>query len=481
MENTITAPAAPAANRLRTIDSLPGPRPWPLAGNLPQVRPLRVHRDVEAWSKRYGPMFRIKFGRTPILVLAGHDLVNAVLRDRPDGFRRPSITTQVSDEIGGRPGVFMAEGAAWRDQRRMVMAALAPHAVKAYFPSLVSVGLRLQRRWRQTVSDGTVIDLAEDLKRFSVDVIAGLAFGTEVNTIDGGEDVIQRHMDVILPEIARRSIALFPYWRYVKLARDRHLDQCVTALSKAVDDLIATARAYIAAEPARRQHPVNLLEAMICAADEGGSGVDDIAVAGNVTTMLLAGEDTTSNTLAWMLYLLQRNPATLQKAREEVMRVAPDAAAFTVEQMDALDYLDACAQEAMRLKPVAPFIPLEALRDSVVGDVRVPAGSLVWCVMRNDSVSESHVAQAGLFDPDRWLKRGEDAMDKHVSMPFGAGVRTCPGRYLALLEIKLASAMLLSSFDIESIDTADGEEPEELMGFTMSPVGLRMRVRNRAE
>ncbi|CAN7678782.1 cytochrome P450 [Duganella sp. LjRoot269] len=481
MENTITAPAAPAANRLRTIDSLPGPRPWPLAGNLPQVRPLRVHRDVEAWSKRYGPMFRIKFGRTPILVLAGHDLVNAVLRDRPDGFRRPSITTQVSDEIGGRPGVFMAEGAAWRDQRRMVMAALAPHAVKAYFPSLVSVGLRLQRRWRQTVSDGTVIDLAEDLKRFSVDVIAGLAFGTEVNTIDGGEDVIQRHMDVILPEIARRSIALFPYWRYVKLARDRHLDQCVTALSKAVDDLIATARACIAAEPARRQHPVNLLEAMICAADEGGSGVDDIAVAGNVTTMLLAGEDTTSNTLAWMLYLLQRNPATLQKAREEVMRVAPDAAAFTVEQMDALDYLDACAQEAMRLKPVAPFIPLEALRDSVVGDVRVPAGSLVWCVMRNDSVSESHVAQAGLFDPDRWLKRGEDAMDKHVSMPFGAGVRTCPGRYLALLEIKLASAMLLSSFDIESIDTADGEEPEELMGFTMSPVGLRMRVRNRAE
>ena len=62
-------------------------------------------------------------------------------------------------------------------------------------------------------------------------------------------------------------------------------------------------------------------------------------------------------------------------------------------------------------------------------------------------------------------------------MPFGAGVRTCPGRYLALLEIKLASAMLLSSFDIDSIDTVDGEEPEELMGFTMSPVGLRMRLR----
>lgn len=458
---------------LRHMNDLPGPRPWPLAGNLPQMRPLRIHQDVEAWSRQYGPLFTMRFGRTPILVVSGHELVSAVLRERPDGFRRPTITAVISDEMGGRPGVFLAEGAAWRDQRRMVMAALAPHAVKAYFPSLVRVAQRLQQRWRQAARDGSVIDLAEDLKRYSVDIIAGLAFGTEVNTIDGGEDVIQRHMDVVLPAVARRSIALVPYWRFIKLPQDRHLDASLAALNKSVDDLIASARARLAAEPARRERPANLLEAMICAADEGGSGVDDAAVAGNVTTMLLAGEDTTSNTLAWMLYLLQRNPAAMQKAREEVLRVAPDPRAFSIEQMDGLDYLDACAQEAMRLKPVAPFIPLEALRDSVVGDVQVPKGGLLWCVMRNDSVSEAHVPNAAAFQPERWL---EHSINKHVSMPFGAGVRTCPGRYLALLEIKLASAMLLSCFDIKSIDTATGAAPEELMGFTMSPIGLRMAL-----
>lgn len=53
---------------------------------------------------------------------------------------------------------------------------------------------------------------------------------------------------------------------------------------------------------------------------------------------------------------------------------------------------------------------------------------------------------------------------------------TCPGRYLTLLEFKLATAMLLSGFDIESIDTVGGGEPEELMGFTTSPVGLRRRL-----
>jgi cytochrome P450 len=173
----------------------------------------------------------------------GHELVSAVLRDRPDGYRRPTITAVISDEMGGRPGVFLAEGAAWRDQRRMVMAALAPHAVKAYFPSLVSVAQRLQKRWQQAARDGSVIDLAEDLKRYSVDIIAGLAFGTEVNTIDGGEEVIQRHMDVVLPAVARRSIALFPYWRYIKLPQDRHLDASLAALNQSVDELIAAARA----------------------------------------------------------------------------------------------------------------------------------------------------------------------------------------------------------------------------------------------
>lgn len=461
---------------MHEIDDLPGPAAWPLVGNLPQITPLRIHQDLEAWSRQYGPVFKIRVGRTNIVVLSSHELVGAALRDRPDGFRRPSITSQVGNEMGGRPGVFVAEGAAWRNQRRMVMAALAPHAVKAYFPALVAVALRLRAHWRRAAAAGRAVDLTEDLKRFSVDVIAGLAFGTDVNTIDGGEDVIQRHLDIILPAVARRSISLIPYWRYVRLPRDRRLDASVAALNGAVDALIAAARAQLAAAPARRERPAHLLDALICAADEGGGGLDDRAIAGNVMTMLLAGEDTTSHTLAWMLYLLRKNPDALRRARAEVARVAPDPAAFTIEQMDGLDYLDACAQEAMRLKPVAPFIPLEALRETVIGDVRVPRGGQLWCVMRHDSVDEQSVPRAADFDPSRWLPGAAAPINKHVSMPFGAGPRTCPGRYLALLEIKLASAMLLSSFDIDAIDTGDGAEPQELMGFTMSPVGLHMHL-----
>jgi cytochrome P450 len=254
----------------------------------------------------------------------------------------------------------------------------------------------------------------------------------------------------------------------------------MAALNGEIRQLIAAARARLLADPARSAQPANLLEAMIVAADEGGSGVDNDSVAGNVSALLLAGEDTTANTIAWMLYLLHRHPEALQRAREEVRRVAPDPAGFSIEQMDALDYLDACAQEAMRLKPVAPFIPLEALRDTVVGDVLVPKDGLVWCVMRRDSVDDQHFPNAAHFEPERWLRKGEEAADKRVSLPFGAGLRTCPGRYLALLEIKVCMAMLLASFELAAIDTPDGAEARELMGFVMSPVGLSMRLRERA-
>ncbi|MEG0880131.1 MAG: cytochrome P450 [Janthinobacterium sp.] len=468
--------AAPAASTaLRQIRQLPGPFALPVIGNALQVKLPRIHRDVEGWVRRYGPFMRAWFGRTLVLVVADSDAVAAVLRDRPDGFRRPLSSYKISVEMGGNPGLFLAEGGAWRNQRRMVMAGMAPGAIKAYFPALVTVAQRLQRRWQVAATQGRTITLDDDLKRYTVDIIAGLAFGTEVNTLESGEDVIQRHLDAILPAVARRSLSMLPYWRYFKLPVDRRLDRDVAALDVAVADLVRQARARLEQDPARRVRPPNLLEAMLAAADEPDSGVDDRAVAGNVLTMLLAGEDTTANTLSWMIYLLQRHPHCLAQAREEVRRLAPDVARFTLAQMDSLDYLGACASEAMRLKPVAPYIPLEALHDTVVGDVAVPAGSMLWCVMRHDSVSDAHFPDAQAFQPERWLAGGE-TNNKRASMPFGAGLRTCPGRYLALLEIKIAMAMLLGSFDIAGVDTPDGGEAQELMGFVMSPVGLSMRL-----
>ena len=220
------------------------------------------------------------------------------------------------------------------------------------------------------------------------------------------------------------------------------------------------------------------------AAEQPASGITDAQVAGNVLTMLLAGEDTTANTVAWMIHLLWRNPAALARATAEVRQFAGDPATLTIDQLGQLDFVEACAHETMRLKPVAPLLPLQALREATVGDVQVPKGTVVISLLRRDSVSEAHLPDAAAFKPERWLSEGGPAQQassvKRISMPFGAGPRICPGRYLALLEMKLAMAVLLGRFDIASVDTPDGAEAQEHLAFTMTPVGLRMRLRLRA-
>ena len=476
MNAIVNAPA------LRQLKDLPGPRGVPVFGNSFQVNRSQIHQDMERWAGEYGPLFKVKLARATMLVVADHALFGAIMKDRPNGFRRTPMLGVIANELGLPQGLFSAEGDDWLRQRRMVMASFAPSHVRAYFPSLVKVTLRLRERWNSAVGAAQPINLQADLMRFTVDAIAGLAFGKDINTLQAGEDVIQRHLDKVLPAVFKRIFSIVPIWRYFKRASDRELEASVAVIKNTIEEFVGQARQRLRDDPSLREQPRNLLEAMIVATDQSDSGLGDRQVVGNVLTMLLAGEDTTANTLAWMIHLLKQNPTALQRVQDEVRALAPDPAQFTIEMMDSLVYLEACASETMRLKPVAPFLPLQALRDTQVGDVAVARGTIIWGVLRHNSVREPYFSNPDAFAPERWLADAPTPLTpeaKRAAMPFGSGPRMCPGRYLALLEMKMAMAMLLSSFDLEAVDTPDGKPAQELMAFTMNPVGLTMRLRAR--
>jgi len=465
--------ASVVGKRLRTIASLPGPRGLPVLGNALQIDASRIQDVLEAWARRFGPFFRFRLGARKVLAIADPQAINVVLKDRPDTYYRTQRLVSVGQEIG-LTGVLFANGDAWRQQRRMVMSAFDPGHVKRYFPSLVTVTERLQRRWRGAVETGRDIELQTDLMRYTVDVTAGLAFGTEINTLESQRDVIQQHLDQVLPMTSRRLIAPFPYWRVLKLPADRRLDRHLREIHRAIAGFIAAARERMQANPSLRANPSNLIEAMIASRDGGDSGLDDSDVAGNVFTMLLAGEDTTANTLAWMIYLLSRTPTAMAKAVAEARKaVDADGVLRRFEQTSDLPYLEACASEAMRLRPVVPLIFSQVMRDTEVADIAVPAGTIVCLVMRAGAVDAEHFPDPQSFEPERWLAT-DNAAAKRVSLPFGGGPRLCPGRYLALLEIKMVMAMLLGSFDVGRVTPLSGGQVKERMAFTMAPEPLRM-------
>ena len=454
------------------ISELPGPRGWPIVGNALQIERSRLHLVAEGWSRTYGDYFRFRIGPRWIFAVANPETIAAMLRDRPDNFRRSARLGQIANEMGFN-GLFSAEGDAWRRQRPMVMASFDPGHAKSYFPALVKVTQRFARRWQRAAAAGEAIDLQADLMRYTVDVTAGLAFGTDVNTLESDEEIIQTHLDKVFPSLFRRLFAPFPLIAWMQ---DRGTGKHLEALQRAVADFIAQARRRMEANPELRTRPTNLIEAMIAARDNPDSGVNDGDVAGNVLTMLLAGEDTTANTLAWMIYLLSRHPAALARVRDEVSRIRLDK----YEEVTALPYVDACIGETMRLKPVAPIIMLQPTRDTRIGEYDVPKGQLIMCLMRAGAIDERRFADAQSFEPERWSSTSASSA-KRVAMPFGAGPRLCPGRYLALLEMKMVTAMLFGGFEIESVQTPDGAEAREHLAFTMYPEGLRLRLREKVK
>ncbi|WKB53133.1 cytochrome P450 [Eleftheria terrae] len=458
---------------------LPGPRPSTLFGHLLQFDLPRLHLQLEDWARTYGPAYRLQFGRRDAVVVSETDAILQALRARPQTWRRLSSLEKVLHEARIR-GVFSAEGQAWRRQRRIVMAALDPGHLRRFFPALQRVTGRLQQHWMQAAREGRRFDLQAELMRYTVDVTAGLAFGVDMNTIEQQHSELHAHLDQVFPTIFRRLNSPLAYWRVLRLPRDREFDRHIDGVHRVVRQLMDAARHRLEARGGAATEPADLLEALLLARDDEGRPMPEDEVAGNVFTMLLAGEDTTANSLAWTLYLLHTHPAAWQRLVEEADSVlAPATLPGRIEDAAALPWAEACVNEAMRLHPVAPLNELEACEDTRLGDLLLPRGTLLFCLTRMGAVDERQLEHGSDFRPERWLASdppAAGASPKRLSMPFGAGPRLCPGRYLAMLEMRMLLGMLARNFELAEVGTADGLPPREQMAFAMRPVGLQMRL-----
>ena len=265
--STLNTPRAKPPMAQRHFDQLLGPRGIPLLGNALQLDLSRFHQQLEQWCLEFGPLFKMQIGKRRLLAVGDHQLIAAILPDRPAGSKRTSRLEEIWLEMGLPMGLFGANGEVWQRQRRMVMAGFDPAHVKSYFPALQAVAGRLVGRWRLAALAGQDIDLQADSMRYTVDIIAGLAFGAEVNTLESGGHVIQQHLDKIFPALFKRVLAPVATWRFVHSSADRQLERSIAEVNAAVTGFVQQARARMQLNPALRKHPRNLLEAMIVAAD----------------------------------------------------------------------------------------------------------------------------------------------------------------------------------------------------------------------
>ena len=462
------------SKELVSLDDLRGPKRLPFVGNLHQIDPTTIHLKLEEWAAKYGPTYRVDLGG-PMVVTTDSALIDEVLRARPETFRRTAADDVIFRELG-LDGVFNAEGEAWRAQRKLAVSALAQRNLRQLSPSVGKVAGRLKARWEK--SAGQTLDIVDELKRFTVDVTMLIAFGHDVNTVEQSEDVIQRDLELVLPAINRRTFSFIPTWRYFKTPADRRLERASGRIRTWLGELAAKGRARLASEPRLAERPSNFLEAMLATVDEHGKPFSDDLIVGNLLTMLLAGEDTTAFTLGWAVHHLCDNPkwaAAIRREADAVIGSAP--VADTLETASRLFCASAVANETMRLRPVGPFITLEANVDTAARGLSIPKGTEIATLLRPRAVDPKNFVDPGEFRPERWLNSQRGTHDVSAHAPFGSGPRLCPGRSLALMEMNALLSMLYKSFDVERV--GDRRTVSERFGFTMSPAGLRVRLRRR--
>jgi len=462
-----------------SLSHLPGPKGLPILGNLLQIDLHRLHSILEEWSAVYGDIYQFKLANKTVVAISEPTLIQSILRDRPQTYRRVSSIERVGGELGSN-GVFAAEGEQWRRQRQVTMQAFKPEQLRRFSPVMCNITERLKKRWNKMADTGQTIDVQKDWMRFTVDITTNFAFGYDINLLEQESDGFQRHLEKFLPVFNRRANAPFPYWHFVKLPSERAMEKSLAIIKETINTFVKATRQRLEQRPDSSIEPVNFLEALLLAQDENGDYLSNTEIQGNILTLLLAGEDTTAHTLAWLIYLITEHPDVQHKMRLEADAVlGNNSIPQDFSAVEKLNYIEAVAHETMRLKSVAPLLFIEPNRDVELAGINIPKGTFLMLVNRYGALQEENFTHAHEFKPERWIesKPTECAHNRNASIPFGAGPRFCPGRNLALLEIKMAMAMLCKNFSITRVETE--QAVQEVFSFTMMPNKLMVKLEAR--
>lgn len=181
--------------------------------------------------------------------------------------------------------------------------------------------------------------------------------------------------------------------------------------------------------------------------------LDDLEVIANIAELLLAGVDTTSNTLVWSIYELARNPEYYRRLEAEIESVVGREEPPTVKTVHKMPFLKNCVKETLRIYPVTLSTSRTMDKDIELDGYFIPKGTNVGFNFYNMCMSEKYFEEPRRFDPDRWDRDAGKKFHPFSSVPFGYGPRSCIGKRLAEMELHLMLARIVQKFELRHVES----------------------------
>lgn len=470
LKPSLPAPAPPNFAALSPPHNLlPQPRmTLPPGSNLPPLaQTLQLIADptgfLETCARRYGDTFTLRVlgaNSPPVVFFSQPDAIQAIFTTLADQLELGKVT-HVFRPLTGDQSLIMQDGPRHQQQRQMLMPAL-------HGESLQTCGELICQITRQArLPVGAAFSVQTEMLDISLELILRVVLGLQGQRYLQLKALLHRLLERVnsplysvqffLPPLQRDLGRRSPWGRFLRLR------QQIDAL------LYAEIRERRDAPPG-----CDLLSMLLAARDSDGQPLSDVELRDQLMTLLLLGHETTASGLTWAFYWLHQHPESLARLQTELEDAQPDPAALA-----QLPYLTAVCKEALRIYPIALIAQPRRVKQPVQfgGYAFDPGAVLIPCIYLAHRRAEAY-PEANQFRPERFLT---GKLSAYEYLPFGGGSRSCIGMALALFEMKLILATLLSTYEFElarplQAFSSKGVRPAR-RGITFVPPGnLRLQV-----
>ncbi|XP_022761130.1 cytochrome P450 CYP72A219-like [Durio zibethinus] len=422
---------------------------------VPRVEPF-IYQKVQ----NYGKICISWKGTRPNLIVADRELMKLVLMDKNSEFVKQPQNPLV---YLLQQGVETLTGEKWARRRRLITPAFHLDKLKEMIPAFATSCSNLIDRWAKLVSHkgSCELDVAPEFHNLAGDVIARTAFGS---SYEEGKKIFQlqkEQIDLVLE--AFHSIYI-PGFRFIPTEKNRRRYRINREVKKLLRDVIHKKEQAIQNGESSNDDLLSLL--LLCKEQsENDMSIEDVIE--ECKLFYIAGQETTANWLTWTLIILSMNPNWQDKAREEVVQICGKRIPI-FENINNLKFISMVLHEVLRLYPPFTVLTRHTSKKTTIGGMSIPAQvdiQLPTLLLHHEA--EYWGDDVEEFRPERFAEGVSKASKDQIAFyPFGWGPRFCLGQNFAMIEAKMALAMILQHFWFE-LSSSYAHSPHHV--FTLQP------------
>lgn len=461
----------------------PGPRPWPIVGNMLMIRNMR--QAFKRVAEEYGPICCIWMGSTPFILVSGAELMHEALVTRAEFFSERNQRKSKKILNCNFRNVNSSNGPLWRTLRRnLIHEVLNSTRVKS-FKHVRDFEFRdlIQRFKKEARDNDGVVHAMAIIRRTLFNILNTMCFGERM------DEKLVRDIDAVMAErFLKLKGRLADYIPIVQLF-DWQQTRDTEALLRRTNDLMMPALVKLR-EAMRNGESVSgrYVETLLQMQEkEGKDQISDEVILALCSEVLNAGTDTTAQSSEWILARVVAFPEVQRKLVEEMETVLGDK---TIDESDIehLPYLRAVVRETQRLDGPFGFSLAHAVSQPGVklAGFDIPTDAMIMFRISSVSHDPKIWGDPKNFRPERFLNEmanvdltGTKSM---ALIPFGAGRRICPGMNLAILQMCMIVGLLVQTFEWSNGEAGEVEfiAGEGAIGGMKNPLKARIRERKRS-